>query len=230
MTGSAGNPDGGQLSTGHSLRQWSDAIAGDAPVPGGGAAAAITASMAASLVAMTARLTVGHESQRDLEDTFLAMAAEADALREDLVLLAEEDVLAYGAVVQARAIPKGEDDEAVLHLVNVNAALVGAAEVQIAVIKLAQVTVSLARAAVEHGNPTVQADAATAVLLAAAAARSAWVNVRDDLALVREGVGSQAAPGDMSDEKIVGLLKQANRLMQDVELDERAVQEIVEWG
>ena len=220
---------GSGISTGHSLKDWSDAIADDQPVPGGGAAAAIGASIAASLVAMCARLTLRHEEFRDLKDTFQDMASQADALREDLVLLAEEDVMAYGAVAQARAIPHTEDDEATLRLVNMNAALVGAAEVQIAVLRLAQITVSLARAAVEHGNVQLRADAATAALLAGAAARAAWVNVRSDLALVREGTGAREAPGDMSDEKIVGLLKQATRLILDVEVDERAVRAIVEW-
>ena len=214
---------------GHSLRAWSDALAADIPVPGGGAAAAIGASLAASLVAMSARLTLGHDEYRDLEETFKEMAYEADGLREDLVLLAEEDVMAYGAVAQALAIPHEESDEAVLRRINLNAALVGAAEVQIAVLRLAQVTVSLARAAVEHGNRRVQADAATAVLLAGAAARAAWLNVRADLGLVREGPGMEDVPGDMSDEKIVGLLKQATRLMQDVELDERGVRTVVTW-
>ncbi len=220
---------GAEMSTGHSLRDWSDAIAADEPVPGGGAGAAISASIAASLVAMCARLTLRHEEFRDLEDTFQDMASEANALREDLVLLAEEDVMAYGAVAQARSIPHTEDDEAVLRLVNLNAALVGAAEVQIAVLRLAQITVSLARAAVEHGNIQLRADAATAVLLAGAAARAAWVNVKSDLALVREGTGDRETPGDMSDEKIVGLLKQATRLIQDAEVDERAVRALVEW-
>jgi len=214
---------------GHSLRAWSDALAAEVPVPGGGAAAAISASLAASLVAMSARLTLGHEEYLDLEETFREMAYEADGLREDLVLLAEEDVMAYGAVAQALAIPHAESDEAVLRRVNLNGALVGAAEVQIAVLRLAQVTVSLGRAAVEHGNARVQADAATAVLLAGAAARAAWLNVRADLALVREGSEGEELPGDMSDEKIVGLLKQATRLMQDVELDERGVREVVAW-
>jgi len=214
---------------GHSLKAWSDALAADVPVPGGGSAAAISASLAASLVAMSARLTLGHDGYRDLEKTFREMASEADGLREDLVLLAEEDVMAYGAVAQALAIPHQATDEAVLRRINLNAALVGAAEVQIAVLRLAQVTVSLARAAVEHGNRRVQADAATAALLAGAAARAAWINVRADLALVREGTEDEEAPGDMSDEKIVGLLKQATRLMQDVELDERGVREVVKW-
>jgi hypothetical protein len=33
----------------------------------------------------------------------------------------------------------------------------------------------------------------------------------------------------MSDEKITGLLKQATRLIQDAEVDERAVRALVEW-
>jgi formiminotetrahydrofolate cyclodeaminase len=213
----------------HSLKAWSDALAADIPVPGGGAAAAITASLAASLVAMSARLTLNHEEFRDVEDTFGQMAEEADSLREDLVLLAEEDVLAYGAVAQALAIPHDGPDETILRRINLNAALVGAAEVQIAVLRLAQITLSLSRAAVDHGNPRVQADAATAGLLAAAAARAAWLNVRADLGLVREEILEEDAPGDMSDEKIAGLLKQATRLMVDVKQDERGLRRIMRW-
>lgn len=217
---------GGVSVEGHSLRSWSDAMAADVPVPGAGAAAAITASLAASLVAMCARLTLGHAGYEDLEKTFEEMAAEGDALREDLVLLAEEDVMAYGAVAQALAIPQASDDEAELRQINVNAALVGAAEVQIAVLRLAQATVSLARAAAEYGNRTVRADAAGATLLAGAAARAAWVNARADLDLVRD---PESVPGDMSDEKIAGLLKQATRLLVDVASDEDDVRAMVRW-
>jgi len=213
----------------HSLRDWSDALAADIPVPGGGAAAATAASLAASLVTMSARLTLGHEAYREVEDTFRQMADEADGLREDLVLLAEEDVMAYGAVAQALSIPHEGPDETILRRINLNAALVGAAEVQIAVLRLAQITLSLARAAADHGNPRVRADAATAGLLAAAAARAAWINVRADLGMVREEIPEDEAPGDMSDEKIAGLLKQASRLMVDVKQDERGLRRTMRW-
>jgi len=210
---------------GHSFHAWSDALASAQPVPGGGAAAALGGSLAASLVAMCARLTRDHEEYRDLTDTFGRMVVEADAVREDLMLLAEEDIMAYGAVSRARRLPHGSEDEGILRLINLNAALLGAAEVQVAVLRLLQVAASLARGAVEYGNRTTRADAAGASSLAAGAARSAWLNVRNDLALVRlEGTDTE----DRDASRRAAVEREAAGLLAEVEADDRVVRGVMQ--
>ncbi len=205
-------PDDVPSSEGHSLKAWGDAIAAATPVPGGGSAAAICGALAASLVAMVARLSDGTSDAAN-EDA-PGIAEEADRLREDLTLLAEEDVMAYAGVARAREMPAEEHDEAGLRRVNLNAALAGAAEVQIAVLRLAHRVLDLATAASRSPAPGTIPDARAAAVLASAAARVAWENVRADLALIHED--PDLGPGDYNPEKVTGLLRQARSLLNGV--------------
>lgn len=204
-------PDTAPSSEGHSLKAWGDAIAAATPVPGGGSAAAICGALAASLVAMVARLSDG-ASEASSDDT--SVAEEADSLREDLTLLAEEDIMAYAGVARAREMPAEQQDEAGLRRVNLNAALAGAAEVQIAVLRLAHRVLDLANTVSRSPAPGTLADARAAAVLASAAARVAWENVQADLALIHED--PDLGPGDYHPEKVTGLLRQARRLLNEV--------------
>jgi formiminotetrahydrofolate cyclodeaminase len=116
------------------------------PAPGGGAVAAITASLAAGLVAM---------ADPDGADDVLALGRRAAAL-------ADEDAAAYTAVIAAQR--SGEP---------IAGALARATTVPLEIAGTAAAIAQLAAEVFRNGRPALRGDAATAMLLAEGATRSA---------------------------------------------------------
>jgi formiminotetrahydrofolate cyclodeaminase len=211
----------------HSLADWSDALAHPSTIHGAGAAAAITAAIGSALLAMSAR----RPGLGPGADAAEALVYEADGLREELLLLAEEDVLASAGEEAARALPEADADAAQLRWVNLTAALIGSSEVQIAVLRLARNAVALARRLIDLGE-TDQAEAMAGALLAAAAARAAYLRARGALREVSGGPAHDSDRGldDMTREKTTGLLKQGARLLELTDLDERHIRSVAAFG
>ena len=164
-----------------SLAQWSDAVAAGTPTPGGGSVAAVAGSLAAALVAMVARLTVGKPRHREVEAEFRGLVTQFDQLRARLLELAEEDWRAYRQLATARAMPKDVDDGGA-RAAAMQAAWREAARVPFEVLRCAAEVATGARRVAEVGNPNALGEAGMAALLAAAVARGSYYNVQLDLA------------------------------------------------
>ena len=154
------------------------------PAPGAGAAAAITAAMAAGLLGMVARF-----STRQLIDS-ARRAAHADRLRNQVAALAEQDGEAYQAVIDALALPRKLDPEG--RDLQVRRTLERAAQVPAEIAEAASGIAVEAAQLAERGNRNLSGDAFTAATLAAAAARSA-------AELVRLNVELGDLDGDLAD-------------------------------
>ncbi len=83
-----------------------DELADGTPTPGGGSAAAYAAAMAASLVGMVARLTIGKKKYAAVEGRMRAIVAQADGLRAALAAAVERDAQAFEGVLTASRLPK----------------------------------------------------------------------------------------------------------------------------
>lgn len=156
------------------LREFLDGLAAEAPIPGGGAAAAISAAMAASLVSMAARSTPDWEEAR-------GVAAQAEAVRARVAPLALADADAYAEVHAVLRLPAEVEaprrDEAL------GKALVRAAELPLAIAESAADAAQLAALAAERGAGMARGDALAAAILAEAATRAAARLVEINLAL-----------------------------------------------
>jgi formiminotetrahydrofolate cyclodeaminase len=147
-----------------------------APTPGVGAAAALVTAAAAALVAKVARL-----SKPTWSDA-AAAAAQAEALRDRVVPLAQSAVEAHAAAVarldggDADADPDRRDFE-------LGRALKAAAAVPLRIADVAADVAELAALVAERGLPSARADAAGAAILAASAAKAASVLVEANLAV-----------------------------------------------
>jgi len=156
---------------------FTEELAAATPTPGGGSAAAYTAAMAAGLVSMVARLTIGKKAYRDQEEVMREVLKAA----EDLRAILKEDVLldskAFMEVMAAYQIPKSDPGRAQA----IQDATLGAALVPLEVAGKSYQIMELALKAAQFGNKNAITDAGSGVNLAFAALNSAAFNVRINL-------------------------------------------------
>ena len=130
------------------LKEFLDAVPARTPAPGGGAVAAIAASLAAGLTAMAARFAPDEWGRR------AEVVGRAEELRARVESLADADAEAYGAFMAART------DENVERIITIPFEL---AEIAAEIAELAALVAA-------EGNPNVTGDAAAGADLAAAVA------------------------------------------------------------
>ncbi len=144
------------------LGEFLDRVASDGPAPGGGSVAAIAVALAAGLAGMAARFSTSQLA--DAPD----LADQADASRRKAAPLAKADADSYGLVLDAYREPDPET-----RTTRVRDALSGAADVPLAVAEVGSEVAGVAARLVEEGNPNLEGDAITAVLLSEAGVRAA---------------------------------------------------------
>lgn len=158
-----------------------DRLASSDPVPGGGSAAALAGAMGAGLVAMVAELTTGRPEYAEHEAAIAELRGAARARKDLLLALAEEDAVAYEAVVRARRLPKDSEPEREARATALRGAMVEAARVPMRTAVVAGEVLELAERIAPIGNRNALSDAGVAAQLAAAAVRGALLNVRINL-------------------------------------------------
>jgi len=167
---------------GPGLDEWIDELAGGAPTPGGGSAAALAGTLAAALVAMVARLTIGKKAYAAAEARAREILAEAEQLRGQLRRLVDEDATAYEGVTRAYKIPKGDPRRSQA----IDDALLAAARPPAEVVKLGRRLLALAQTIEHIGNKNAVSDARVAGMLARTAIDGATENVNANLAAVSD--------------------------------------------
>ena len=70
-------------------------LAGNAPAPGGGGAAALVGAAGAALGNMVGSLTVGKKKYAGVQEEILALKARSDALQRELLAMMERDAEAF---------------------------------------------------------------------------------------------------------------------------------------
>jgi glutamate formiminotransferase/formiminotetrahydrofolate cyclodeaminase len=153
-------------------------LAGGAPTPGGGSASALAGAMAAALVAMVARLTIGRPGYAGEEAQAREILADSERLHAELMALVQRDADAYMALVEARRLPKEAPAQRASRAAAVETAGTMATEVPLETARLAGEALKLALRIAPIGNRNAVSDAGVAALLAAASARGAALNVR----------------------------------------------------
>ncbi len=158
-----------------------DALASGEPTPGGGSAAAYSAAMAAALVAMVGRVTVGKKKYADVEAEMWSMIEEAAELQETMRTAVEKDAESFQAYMKARRLPQDTDQQKSERIQAIQAASINAAEIPLHVGRNALSIMQLALLAAEKGNINAVSDAGTAFAMAQAALQGAGLNVRINL-------------------------------------------------
>jgi formiminotetrahydrofolate cyclodeaminase len=180
------------------IRPWLDALASASPAPGGGAVAALSAASAASLVAMTCRATLRRPVDPETSSLLEEIVAEADRLAATALGLMASDGEAYGRVIAARRLPKASDPEKAERRQAIDAALLGASEVPLAVARAAATIIALADRATSRIIKDALPDLAAAIMAAETARAISLGNARTNLGAVKTQGLTDALKGELA--------------------------------
>ena len=188
-----------ELSVKSPTADFLEALASSAPTPGGGSVAALTGALGAGLISMVCNLTLGKEKYKDVEAEVARILEESEKLRRELMGLVEADMSVYGKLSSAYQLPRQTDDEKALRTAAIQAALVEATGVPLAIARSCSGVVDLCPPAARVGNVGAISDVGVAVLLGEAGLRSAALNVAINLKSLKDEAFVQATRREMDD-------------------------------
>jgi formiminotetrahydrofolate cyclodeaminase len=168
------------------IRHFLDALASEAPTPGGGGAAALCGALGAALVSMTANLTVGRKNYQDVEAEMQTLLRRSEDLRAQLTALIDEDAGAFDQVSAAYKLPRGSEEEKQARSAAIQAALQAASDPPLRMVEAARQVLELSVPAAQRGNANLVSDAAVAAYLALAAMQGARLNVEINLRSIKD--------------------------------------------
>lgn len=152
---------------------------------GGGTASALAGAMAASLLAMVGRLSLGRKGMEP-EGFYLPLVKEAQSLAERLLHGAHEDAQAFDQVMEARRLPRDTQEQERDRSLAIQRALQRAARVPLENARSCSRVLELIRVIQGRFNPNTSSDWECARHLAAAALLGCLENVRVNLSSLED--------------------------------------------
>ena len=162
-----------------SLRTYLEDLAAKKPAPGGGSAAAVAASIGASLMSMVANYTIGNAKYRDHESDAADIMVKVQRFNARLHDLIDEDVAAYERLSRHMKELKG-------HPAKLEQAYKDALRPPFEVCKIACECLRLCRTLVACGNVNLVTDTAIAAVMLEGAFFSAKYNVYANLKYIKD--------------------------------------------
>jgi len=168
------------------LQKFLDDLASAEPAPGGGSVAALAGSLAASLVAMVCRLTIGRKGYESVNAELQSILPRAESLQQELRDLIQADIDAYARVMDCYKLPKETDAEKAVRTQAIQDALKHASMIPMRVAEYCSDVLDLARVVAEKGNKNAASDGAVGALMAQAGLRGAAFNVSINLGGIKD--------------------------------------------
>src|SRR5712675_2476145 len=198
------------------LRRFCNETLSDSPAPGGGSVAALMGALGASLGGMVANLSAGKRGWEDKLRYFSDWAVKAQQLKDEMLLLVDEDTAAFNQVMAAFALPKGSDKERSARTAAIQSANKYAAEIPLRVMETAAKSYPLLAEMAENGNPASVSDVGVGALATRACIEGAAMNVRINL-------------GQLKDEKFkIHLQERVQKVSADSETQFKKINQVVE--
>jgi len=166
------------------IRRFLEKLSSNTPTPGGGSASALAGALSASLVLMTARLSLkkGKLKEREIRGIEKAVSRIQGRLTEAV----REDAQSYEAVLKAFRLPKNTERQRLIRTKAIQRAFRGATIPPQLVCRYSIQLLGYARVLILKGNPGAMSDAGVAAYLADTALQGGLLNIGINLGPVRD--------------------------------------------
>ena len=161
-----------------SCREFTDQLSTKAPVPGGGGASALAGAIGIALGTMVGSLTVGKKKYAAVEPEIKETMEKAEALRQRLLTLVEEDAKVFAPLAEAYKLPSTTDEEKTEKAKVMEQCLRAACDVPLAIMECCCDAILLQRVFGEKGSVIAISDAGVGVAICKAALQGAYLNVK----------------------------------------------------
>ena len=156
-----------------SCREFVEVLASNAPVPGGGGAAALVGALGTALGNMVGSLTVGKKKYADVEAEIIALKAKCNALQKDLLDQVPADAVGFEPLAKAYGIPKDNPDRDRI----LEEATIVACQVPMKIMELCCESIEAISVFAAKGSRLAVSDAGCGAVCCKAALQSASLNV-----------------------------------------------------
>lgn len=159
------------------IDRFTEILASEESLPGGGSASALAGASAVSLVSMVASLTVGKKGYEESWSEMKRIIDEMEEYRIFFLDAMDKDAGSYSKVIDCFKMPKGTEEEKECRLDAIQNALYLAAVIPLEIALKASEIFSYAETVILKGNKNAVSDGAVAALMARAAIKGALHNV-----------------------------------------------------
>ncbi len=157
---------------------FANETASESPAPGGGSIAATMGALGISLATMVANLSSHKAGWDERWEEFSNWAEKGQKLKDELLMLVDEDTNAFNKIMDAFGLPKGTDTEKAARTAAIQEATKYATEVPFRVMQRSFEAFEIIKQMAEIGNPNSVTDAGVGALAARSAVMGAFLNVK----------------------------------------------------
>lgn len=168
------------------ISEYIEVLSSEAPAPGGGAVAALTAAQGAALIVMVANLTIGKKKYAEYEELNIGARDEARTYLEQLMKGVDEDKEAFEQVSKAYSMAKQTDSEKAARREAIAIASVGAADAPLKLMRAGVCALRLAADMIGKSNANLVSDLYVAALNLNAGVQAASYNVAANIPYIAD--------------------------------------------
>lgn len=169
-----------------SCKAFAEETASESPAPGGGSISAYMGVLGVSLGTMVANLSSHKAGWDDRWEEFSDWAEKGQQLKDELLLLVDEDTNAFNKIMDAFGLPKSNDTEKAARTEAIQEATRYAIDIPFKVMQKSLAVMEIVKAMTEIGNPNSVTDAGVGALAARSAVMGAYLNVKINAAGLKD--------------------------------------------
>jgi len=161
------------------LKKYLDELGAKQPAPGGGSASALAGALGAALLEMVCNFTIGNKKYSNVENDVAGYLASVRKIREEFMVLVDEDVKVYSAINAAFKTKDGK---------TIDNALKDGYYISLKICRLSRSCAEIAVSVSEKGNANLISDVGCAVELVRASFSSGIFNCEINLKGIKENL------------------------------------------